>query len=348
MPGFPHMRCVMNGDNQAGAVCWIIKTGAAGRTSQVRGLATAVGLPVVEKTIRLRPPWAWVPGHLCPAPLSGLDPRSDRLAPPWPALLITCGARTIGPALAVRRLSGGGTFAVYVQDPKRAAPRFDLVAALRHDGVSGANVVSSDTAVHGVTRQRLDEAAAAWRLRLKPDDAPLLAVLLGGPNRAYRFSEAVVRRFVAILRDARDRHGARIVVTPSRRTERSVAATLAAALDGPGFRLWDATGDNPYLGMLALADRLVVTGDSVSMISEALATGQPVHVLPLAGRGRRHDRFLDAIAAHGWIDRIGEAGMDWSFAGTAPIDATGAAAERIRAALRERGVAVPGGAGRPA
>ena len=59
--------------------------------------------------------------------------------------------------------------------------------------------------------------------------------------------------------------------------------------------MWDESGENPYLGILALADRLIVTGESISMISEALVTGRPVHVLPLEGHGERHDAFLTRI-----------------------------------------------------
>ncbi len=36
--------------------------------------------------------------------------------------------------------------------------------------------------------------------------------------------------------------------------------------------------------MLGLADAVIVTADSVSMVSEAAATGKPVHVVPLDGR----------------------------------------------------------------
>ena len=40
--------------------------------------------------------------------------------------------------------------------------------------------------------------------------------------------------------------------------------------------------DNPYLGFLALADRIIVTSDSMSMLVEATATGKPVFVFDLA------------------------------------------------------------------
>ena len=98
--------------------------------SQALGLAEAVGLPIVEKRSFLRAPWSWLPGGLMPTPLAALDPSGDRLEPPWPRLVVCCGRRSIGPALAVKRLSGGRTLAAYVQNPELARSKFDLVAAL--------------------------------------------------------------------------------------------------------------------------------------------------------------------------------------------------------------------------
>jgi mitochondrial fission protein ELM1 len=195
-------------------------------------------------------------------------------------------------------------------------------------------VLTVDTALHRVSRDRLEVAAADWRRRLKPDDAPLLGVLLGGRNRHYRWTPAQIERLAALLHSAHADHGMRVFVTPSRRTEPHVTADLAARFAGePWLAVWDEADPNPYFGLLALADRLVVTGESVSMISECLATGRPVHVLPLAGRGRRHEVFLDGLTGQGLVSLVDGGELDWSWAGTAPLDATPVAAERINRLL---------------
>ena len=79
---------------------------------------------------------------------------------------------------------------------------------------------------------------------------------------------------------------------------------------------------------------LIVTGESISMISEALATGRPVHVLPLEGHGRRHDAFLTRIAARRFVSVMEGDDLDWSFAGPGPVNATPVVAARIREMLR--------------
>ncbi len=315
-------------------VCWVLTTGEAGMRSQALGLAEAVGLPIEEKRIVVRRPWALLPGGLLPMPLSALDSSGDRLDPPWPRLIVGCGRRSIGPALAVKRSSGGRTLAAYVQNPEFGRPRFDLVAALPHDRVRGTNVVAVPTALHRVTQQRLAEERERWRGQFCTDQAPLVGVLVGGDNGSYRLSEAVVDRLINVLRKAHREHGMRAGITPSRRTSETAKRAIREALAAEPFgTLWDESGDNPYYGILALADRLIVTAESISMVSEALATGRPVHALPLEGRGVRHEAFLERVVADGLVSSIEGDDLDWSFAGGPPIYPTVGPAQRLRAML---------------
>ncbi len=315
-------------------VCWVLTTGEAGMRSQALGLAEAVGLPIVEKRIIVRQPFAALPGGLLPMPLFALDPAGDLLAPPWPRLVIGCGRRSIGAALAVKRLSHGKTLAAYVQNPEFARAKFDLVAAMPHDEVEGPNVVALKAALNRVTPARLAEARKEWRNRLAPDARPLLGVLLGGDNSAYRLTPAVAAQLIRVLKKAHAEHGHFVVITPSRRTGDATRALIADALASEPFgTLWDETGDNPYYGILALAERLIVTAESISMISEALSAGRPVHVLALEGRGSRHASFLDRVLAEKLVAPIAGDDLDWDFAGHAPVGAGDEAAQRLRAML---------------
>src|SRR6185295_16262074 len=126
-------------------------------------LAEAVGLPVEEKRISVASWDAWLPGGFLPMPSAALNPAGDPLTPPWPRLVVGCGRRSIGPALMVKRLSGGRTLAAYVQNPEWGGRHFDLVAAMPHDAVKGANVVMGPTALHAVTQKRLAAARQTWR-----------------------------------------------------------------------------------------------------------------------------------------------------------------------------------------
>ncbi|MGZ3274541.1 MAG: mitochondrial fission ELM1 family protein [Caulobacteraceae bacterium] len=280
--------------------CWWITNGAAGFRTQARGLAQAVIPGAIEKTVDVRAPWSLAPPALWPLTLMGLDPNKDRLQPPWPDVVVSCGRKAAKAAIAVKRASGGRTLAAHIQHPLAPPSEFDLIIPMRHDPpLAGANVVPIDLALHDVTAEVLAQAAEAWRKRLEALPRPLTGVLLGGSTKRHPFTVEQGRALAERLTALRAEGG--LAITPSRRTPEEVKAVLREAFAGdPGVFLWDETGDNPYRGILALGDRLVATGDSVSMVSEAVATGHPVAVFDLGG-GKRHQRFIRNLVERGIV-----------------------------------------------
>ena len=296
-------------DSAARPIIWALLLPEAGFRSQVMGLAEAlqsrVQGTVIEKNVDLRAPWRYLPATLCPLALHGLTATSDRLEAPWPDLVIGCGRRTIPLALAIKRASLGRSKAVFIQDPKAAAPKFDLVFPMHHDGLDGPNVMAVDTALHRVTDEKLEAGRAKWRARFEGLNRPLIGVVLGGSNGSLRFTESCARDLVTKLeRLARD-DGAGFVITPSRRTDEDALAVIRDfARRQPQTWLWDGQNDNPYFGILGLSDALIVTEDSVSMVSEALVTGKPLATVPLEGHARRHKMFIDNLRTKGAITRF--------------------------------------------
>lgn len=316
---------------------WALTTGEAGMRSQVLGLCERLGFAFAEKRIRLRAPWRWLPGHLCPFPLRGLAADGDALSPPWPDLIVSCGRRSTAASIAIRRVSGGRTLTVHLQNPRTPPDRFDLVIAHPHDGISGSNVMLTETTIHRVTPEKLAEARAHFADRLASLSQPRLAVLLGGRTRHGGFSAPDIARFIASLAAYRAQ-GYSVMITPSRRTETALTEAVAARFhDDPQLWLWDGAGDNPYFGMLALADRILVTADSTSMASEALATGKSVDLFSFAGLGPRHRAFAQRLAEQGYAYLPTDpAAIGDSRPETKPPPDAGALAARRVAAMLER------------
>ncbi|MDJ0950232.1 MAG: mitochondrial fission ELM1 family protein [Alphaproteobacteria bacterium] len=312
--------------------CWVVTEGHDGMESQARGLAEATGLAHDVKRVRLRLPWTHLPASLLVPPLGAVTPDSDRLSPPWPRLLITCGRRSTGLSMAVRKASEGATFTVHIQDPQIDPRHFDLVVIPAHDRLrgraTGDNILVSQAALHRVTPARLAEEAARF-----PDDfadlpRPRIAVLIGGSNRYYRLSAAHMRELVAQLAGLARKHRAGLLVTASRRTGDENRAILQAGLEGLAARLWDGAGANPYFAYLAAADAIVVTCDSVSMVSEACATGKPVYVVDLEGGSPRFESFHGAMRAAGCTRPFTGALEHWTY--TPPDDTLRIAREVLR------------------
>jgi uncharacterized protein len=292
--------------------CWIITEGAVGMENQCRGLAEALGLDAVYKRVNPRWPWLMIPSGAWPVPFLSLGPDSDKMTPPWPDLVISCGRKGIPFALAIKRLSPASVI-VHIQDPLMRTTAFDLVAAPRHDRVKGPNVIETRGALHAASPAKLAEAATRFRPHFAHLKRPLVAVLVGGSNRGYRLGSEEMARIADRLAELARRHNAGLAVTPSRRTGAANVAILKQRLAGVGAEIWDGTGENPYFGMLALADHILVTADSISMVTEACATGKPVHIIDLPGRARRHGRFLDDLADAGITRPFDGTLESWSY-----------------------------------
>ncbi|MDE0201072.1 MAG: mitochondrial fission ELM1 family protein [Rhodospirillaceae bacterium] len=296
--------------------------------AQAEGLAEALGWPFESIAVRLRPPWSWLPAHRQPPGLLlyGLE---EKLPRPWPDLLIGCGRRSAPVSAAVRRAAGGRTFAVHIQNPRTPLRCFDLIVPLAHDGLAGPNVVPSRVALHGVTPEKLAAAGAEWRGRLGD---LTVAVMLGGRTRSHRFTRQTLGELARGLADL----DGDIAVTASRRTEPDAVEALKARLPRAWF--WDGAGRNPYLGMLALARHIVVTEESVSMISEAISTGKPVHLAKMAGGSRRLAQFHASLRDAGNVRPFDGRLAQWRYE---PVNETPRIAAELRWRMEAASAAAP-------
>ncbi len=299
---------------------WILAESHAGLQAQALGLTEAAGLRAEPRTLRPRPLWRHLSPAWWPRPLAAIEPAA--LAPPLPELLIGCGGKAAAVLAALRRRVRG----VIIQNPRMDPRRFDLIIAGRHDDLTGPNVLVTRTALHRVTPARLAEAAAVWAPRLAHLPRPLVAVLIGGANGRFRLDLAVGTALAGQLAEMMRLDRVGVMLTPSRRTDPAVTETLATRLGPLGAMVWDGSGENPYFGMLALADAIIVTEDSVSMLSEAVATTAPVMAARLPGQSRRQGAFLRDLFDDGRV-RPYEGRYDhWP---VAPLDDTAATAAEM-------------------
>ncbi|MDR3521420.1 MAG: mitochondrial fission ELM1 family protein [Acidocella sp.] len=303
----------------------ILCTDLAGLRAQAIGLAEAAGLTPDLRTLTIKKPWSGLSPSLWPNPLKAVDEAA--VAGPLPRLIIGCGGAGARVAAALR---GPNVKVVVIQHPRMALKKFDLVFAGRHDGIAGANVVVTRNALHRVTMQRLAAEADLWRPFFAPQNRPLVAVLLGGSNGRYRFDAAAAEQFARQLAAMMERDGTGLVITPSRRTSHEVVSILRRVLEPLGAWIWDGTGENPYFGMLGVADAIIVSADSVSMVSEAVATSKPVFLLRLPGKSSRIGAFMDMLVADGRVRDFAGRFETWD---CEPLDDTPLAGARLRQLL---------------
>ncbi|CAB1274990.1 mitochondrial fission ELM1 family protein [Candidatus Nitrosacidococcus tergens] len=267
---------------------WVITDGKIGMENQARGLAEAMNILYVVKQAYLCFPWS----HLSPFVRLGKryclkNKTKLEFIPPWPNLIIACGRKSILPALMVKEECKAKI--IYLQSPVINTKHFDLVIAPTHDSrTTGKNVLYSIGAPHQVTEQKLAQARNHFAHLFSKYPQPRLGILLGGDNKAYHLDQNTIKKLIQELKILIAYQSLSVFITPSRRTDSKIIQLLKNVFKefNSKIYIWDAEKEeNPYFGILAWSDFLLVSCESVSMISEACATHCPVYLLNLPGRG---------------------------------------------------------------
>lgn len=258
---------------------WVLADDRAGNVAQCLGVAEALGLPFTVKTIAYDR-FARLPNALRGAGLTGVAPESRAaLCAPWPRLVIAAGRRTAPVARWIKRRSGARL--VQIMDPGfPGRGDFDLIVSPAHDSPKpGGNVLEVLGAPHRVTPERLAAEAEKWGPAFAHLPRPWVAVIVGGATKNRPFPVEMARSLGESVARLAAGMGGSLLLTTSRRTGAEQEAALAAGLPEPRWlHLFSQGGDNPYFGFLALADAVIVTGDSVSMCCEACASAAPVFI----------------------------------------------------------------------
>lgn len=246
-------------------------------------LANSLGLDFETRNLQPRP--AYIRGKpRFRASLDHLEPTDTAsLQPPWPDLVITTGRRHAMAALWIKQQSPR-TRIVLLGRPRRWIEKFDLVITLPQYRLPALdNVMNLSFPLMRADRQAVANAGRIWSDRLSSLDKPVTAVFTGGPTQPYRFDKSVTAELIAACFEAVEGKTGSLYFVTSPRTSPAIAAALEAGLpDNARLYRWQKDDtENPYLALLGLADRFVVTGDSISMMVEVADLGKPLAIYPL-------------------------------------------------------------------
>src|SRR6056297_376102 len=200
-------------------------------------------------------------------------------APPWPDLVLIAGGRAVIDACRIRNASGGHSRVVCLGRPWAPLNWFDLIVTTPQYRLPEAeNVVMLD-------------------LPLNLPPRPAEGVLVGGDSGSYRFDVDSAESLALSVNRILDECGGSAVVVGSPRTPQKAIEHLAVRLAIPARTYaWGPQAPNPYAPVLQLADALLVTGDSASLLAEACHSGKSVGMFHLHERPRsRLNRKIRAM-----------------------------------------------------
>jgi mitochondrial fission protein ELM1 len=279
--------------------------------NQCLGLAEAMGLSPLLKRIQTKKPWRWLPPQLWINPLAALKAEGDPLDAPWPDMVISCGRQAIPLSIAIKKASGGATFTVHIQTPNCAPGKFDMVIVPFHDKMRGPNVSVSEGSLTRITKDKLAAEYKKFANELEAIKASVVTVLVGGSNKCYSVTPAVMQDLCAKLEQLHAQEKCHFLVTTSRRTGPANEAILKAALSKLPHSLWSGDGANPYFAYLEKADAIIVTADSVNMVCEAATSGKPTYIYELQGSNPKFARFHKRMKDMGFTRKFEGTFSDW-------------------------------------
>ena len=307
---------------------WIITEGLIGTENQCLGIAEALGVTPVVKRIKLNEPWKSLSPYLGFESEKTFSDSGDQIEAPWPDLLIASGRKSIAASRFIKKKSGGKTFVVQVQDTRIRRGDFDILAVPQHDPASKIqqdNILVTTATPNRITREKLSAARERFSF-LQSLPSPRIGVLIGGTAGAQILTKEMVVDLSAQLKSLADQ-GYGLMITTSRRTGDENKKILESALQGPNIYFWNGTDENPYFGILAYADALIVTSESMSMVSEAATTGKPVYTVNLNGGKPRHVQMQENLRQMGIIRNFDGRIDEWSYT---PLNDAEIVADEIR------------------
>ena len=259
----------------------LLTQGMHGMISQVEGLAKALDLSYKHQTVELKKIWEYVPPKFTPITLGVLKNQFIFSS----KVIISCGRKSVIPSLALKKKYKDRVFNIHIQDPKVPITKFDLIVCPEHDNLQGENVIKTVGAVHYLTNSEIQKNREY--INVEKGKKKIVSFILGGPNKYYNFSDEQINFIFNKIKVVFTPQKYRIIVIPSYRTpERIIKKAFNTFSDN--HIVFKEVDKKAYLCALSLADYIVVSCDSTSMISEAAITGKPIYVAQMKSQGNNY------------------------------------------------------------
>ena len=286
----------------------LLTQGMHGMLSQVEGLAKALKFNFKHQKIKLKSLWNYIPPKLTPISENLLTEKFVCDS----KIIISCGRKSVIPSIALKKRFKDEIFNIHIQDPKVSHNHFDLIVSPEHDGIKGNNVITTKGAIHYLTKKEI--MVHSKYLNFNKEKKQIVAFIIGGPNKYYDYSEEQIHYIFNKVKTLFTPDKFKIVIVPSYRTPERV---IKRAFNTFNFNhhVLKVVYKKAYLSSLAIADYIVVTCDSTSMISEAAVSGKPVYVAMMKSKktSKRFKNFYNQFSSLGITRELKDSIDNWTY-----------------------------------
>ena len=288
----------------------LLTEGMHGMISQVEGLAKALDIDFSHHKVELKHFWKLIPPRL--TPLSNISFKEIKTSDF--DIKISCGIKIVIPSIYLKKISKKKIYNIHIQDPKVNFNFFDLIVAPEHDGISSSNIINTKGAIHYLTDNEIKDNSNYLKSFIKNDERKIFAFIMGGPNKYYEYSTKNMKRIFSTLYNLNKKQNFQLVIIPSMRTPKNTIQ-YAKEFFGETHTVIENIDKKAYLSALALAEYIIVTCDSSSMISEAALTGKPIYIANILPKknDRRFQKFRNLFRELNITRNLGEPFESWSY-----------------------------------
>ena len=288
----------------------LLTQGMHGMISQVEGLAKALDIDFVHHTVELNNFWKVIPPKLTPVSQNVFKKINTEDFD----IIISCGRKSVIPSIHLKNNSHKKVFNIHIQDPKVKLSHFDFIVAPEHDSINGKNVINTKGAIHYLTENEINKNKDYLNSFIKKDERKIWALVMGGPTKYYEYSKENIKGIFENLSNLNKQSNFQLIVIPSMRTPKNIIQ-YAKDYFGENHTVIETVDKKAYLSALAISEKIVVTCDSSSMISEAALTGKPIYVANISPKknDKRFQKFRNLFRELNIIRNLGEEVEIWNY-----------------------------------
>ena len=287
----------------------LLTEGLHGMISQVEGLAKALDLEYFHEKVELNNFWKFIPPKITPVKKFVFKNKIQRDFD----IIISCGRKSVIPSIFLKKINNKKIKNIHIQDPKVNFQNFDYIISPEHDDLIGENIISSKGAIHYLTTTEIDEKKNYLSDRVAKEKK-IITLILGGPTKYYTYSNQNILNIFSKISKQILNKDFQLIVIPSNRTPIKTIE-LAKKFFSEEHLIIDRVDKNAYLSSLGVADYIIVTCDSSSMISEAALTGKPLYVamIPPSKKDTKFQNFRKLFEKMNIIREFDEKLETWNY-----------------------------------